>query len=57
MAKLNSIKVILSLAANLSGPMCQLDVKNTFLHGDLKEVYIDLSPGFDMKGKRTKFVL
>lgn len=40
-AKLNSVKVLLSVAANKSWPLFQLDVKNTFLHGDLeKEIYI-----------------
>jgi hypothetical protein len=36
-AKLNSIRIIVSLAANLDWPLHQLDVKNAFLHGDLNE--------------------
>lgn len=35
--KLNSIQVILSVAANRSWPLHQLDVKKAFLHGDLHE--------------------
>jgi hypothetical protein len=36
-AKLSTVRVILSLAANLDWPLHQFDVKNAFLHGDLEE--------------------
>jgi Reverse transcriptase (RNA-dependent DNA polymerase) len=46
-AKLNSVRVLLSLAANLDWPLHQFDVKNAFLHGDLKEeIYMDIPPGY-----------
>ena len=35
-AKLNSVRVILSLAANLDWPLHQLDIKNAFLNGELE---------------------
>ncbi|BBH01746.1 HXXXD-type acyl-transferase family protein [Prunus dulcis] len=42
-AKINIIRVLLSLTANLDWPLHQFDVKNAFLRGDLeKEVYMDL---------------
>ncbi|PNX73271.1 pentatricopeptide repeat-containing protein mitochondrial-like [Trifolium pratense] len=49
-AKLNTVRILLSLAANLDWPLHQLDVKNAFLNGNLKEeVYMDVSPGFEDK--------
>ncbi|KAM2739807.1 hypothetical protein EV2_033888 [Malus domestica] len=46
-AKINIVRVLLSLAANLDWPLQQFDVKNAFLHGDLiEEIYIDLPPGW-----------
>ena len=46
-AKLNTIRVLLSLATNLDWKL-QLDVKNAFLNRELEEeVYIDLPIGFD----------
>ena len=46
-AKLNIVRVLLSLAANLGWPLLQYDIKNALLHGDLEEeVYMDLPPGY-----------
>uniref|UniRef100_A0A2N9J4F8 Uncharacterized protein n=1 Tax=Fagus sylvatica TaxID=28930 RepID=A0A2N9J4F8_FAGSY len=51
-AKLTSVRLLVSLAASHSWPLHQLDVKNAFLHGNLLEtIYMDLSPGFRAEGE------
>ena len=46
-AKITSVRLLISLAATHHWPLHQLDIKNAFLHGDLAEkVYIEQPPGF-----------
>jgi hypothetical protein len=45
--KMNSIRVLLSIVANLDWPLHQFDIKNAFLHGDLKEIYMDIPLGLE----------
>lgn len=43
-AKLNSVRILLSLAANFNWPLHQLDVKNASLDGKLEEEVFESSP-------------
>lgn len=46
-ANLNTMRVLLSLAANLDWPLHQFDVKNIFFHGNFKEeVYMNIPSGY-----------
>ena len=51
-AKIASVRLLLSMAAMCSWPLFQLDIKNAFLHGDLaEEVYMEQPPGFVAQGE------
>jgi Reverse transcriptase (RNA-dependent DNA polymerase) len=46
-AKMNTVRTLISCAVNLGWDLFQLDVKNAFLYGDLKEeVFMEIPPGF-----------
>eukprot|EP00253_Pinus_taeda_P014285 PITA_14285 len=52
-AKVTSIRLLLSIAAAFDFDVEQMDVKITFLHGDLEEeIYMKQPEGFAVKGKK-----
>lgn len=54
-AKLNTVRVLLSLAANLDWSLYQLDVKNAFHYGDLQEeVYMEIPPDLQSQAAINK---
>ncbi|RVW36659.1 Retrovirus-related Pol polyprotein from transposon RE1 [Vitis vinifera] len=54
-AKLNSVRLFISIAASQQWMIHQLDIKNAFLHGDLEEeVYLEQPPGFVAQGEYRK---
>ncbi|CAL9003914.1 unnamed protein product, partial [Prunus brigantina] len=56
-AKINTVRILISLAANLDWPLHQFDVKNAFLHGDLEEeVYMDPPPGCKLSSESKHYV-
>ena len=53
-ARYTSIRVVISLAAQMGWQIHQMDVKTTFLNGELKEeVYIEQLEGFVAHNKKT----
>ena len=51
-AKIASVHFFLSMVATRHWSLYQLDIKNTFLHGDLQEeVYMEQLPGFVAQGE------
>ena len=52
-AKVTSIRLLLFVAAAFDFEIKQMDVKTTFLHGDLEEeIYMKQPEGFMVKGKK-----
>ena len=53
-AKVTSIRLLVSVAAAFDFEVEQMDVKTTFLHGDLEEkIYMKQLEGFVVKGKKA----
>ena len=54
-ARIETVRVFIALAASNRWEVHHLDIKTTFLHGDLaEEVYVSQPDGFKMKGREDK---
>jgi hypothetical protein len=54
-ARMESIRLLLALAAQEGWPIHHMDVKSAFLNGELKEeVYVKQPPGFVVTGEEGK---
>ncbi|TFY79416.1 hypothetical protein EWM64_g4598 [Hericium alpestre] len=54
-AKLLSVRLVVALAAHFNYELHQMDVKNVYLNGDLKEeIYMKQPPGFPAPGQENK---
>ncbi|GKV51828.1 hypothetical protein SLEP1_g58452 [Rubroshorea leprosula] len=57
-ARMDTIRLVIALAAQNSWPIYQLDVKSALLHGNLQEqMFIDQPPGYVKSGAKHKEVL
>ena len=55
MVRFVSIRLILAIVAHLDLELFQMDVKTTFLNGELdKEIYMDQPIGFEVKEQGRK---
>lgn len=51
-ARLNSVRILISMAVRFDWELHQLDVKNASLNGDLQEeLYMHQPPGFVVEGE------
>ena len=54
-ARLDTIRIVISIAAQKSWVIYQLDVKSAFLHGEItEEVFVEQPPGYEQKGQEAK---
>ena len=50
-ARIDTVRMIIALAAQKNWTIFQLDIKSAFLHGELSEdVYVEQPRGYEKKG-------
>ncbi|KAM1072945.1 hypothetical protein ACFX2B_017883 [Malus domestica] len=54
-ARLDTIRIVIALAAQREWTIHQMDVKNAFLHGEInEEIFVEQPPGYVQRGKEHK---
>ncbi|CAI9787682.1 unnamed protein product [Fraxinus pennsylvanica] len=54
-ARMETVRMVVALAAQRNWKIFQLDVKSTFLHGELDEdIYVEQPKGYEVKGSEDK---
>jgi hypothetical protein len=54
-ARVESVRLLIAMAAQFGWKIHQMDVKSAFLNGELiEEVYVGQPPGFEIEGKSSK---
>ena len=54
-ARMETLRVVIAIAAHHKWKVFQMDVKSTFLNGVLKEeVYVEHPPGYEVAGEENK---
>ena len=54
-ARIETVRFLVALAASRGWQIHHLDVKTAFLHGDLKEeVFVSQPQGYEIKGQESK---
>ena len=57
MARLDTIRIVISLAKQKAWVIYQLDVKSAFLHGEItEEVFVEQPPRYEQKGHGSKVI-
>ena len=56
-ARMESVRVLLALAAQEGWQVHHMDVKSAFLNGNLKEVYVRQPPGYGITGEEKVYHL
>lgn len=57
-ARFETVRLLIAMAARLRQPIYQFDVKSAFLNGELKEeVYVEQPEGFVVKAKNIGYIV
>ena len=53
-ARMDTVRTVLAIAAQNKCPVYQIDVKSTFLNGYMEEVYVEQPQGYEVPSQEQK---